>query len=128
LIKTHTTPLYVPLGKRLQQISKQYYSDASKMLEDRGYKGISLAHTALVFNLDDDGTKCTTVTNRAGIKRQSMAQFADDLEKLNYIKRIDDPKDKRAQIFIFTDAGIKFTKEVKEICNTLDHKYRNEIN
>jgi DNA-binding MarR family transcriptional regulator len=56
-----------------------------------------------------------------------MAQFADDLEKLNYIKRIDDPNDRRAQIFVFTDAGKKFTNEVKEICNKLDQKYKNEI-
>ena len=124
MLITHTKPLYVPLGKKLQQISKQYYSDASKMLEDKGYRGLSLAHTALVFNLDENGTKCTTVTNRAGIKRQSMAQFADDLERLNYIQRIDDPNDKRAQIFVFTEAGKKFTKEVKEICNQLDQRYK----
>lgn len=123
MLSTHTKPQYVPLGKKLQQISKQYYSDASKMLEDKGYKGLSLAHTALVFNLDDNGTKCTTVTDRAGIKRQSMAQFADDLEKLNYIQRIDDPNDKRAQIFVFTKEGKKFTKDAKNICEQLDKKY-----
>ncbi len=120
---SHISHDYTPIGKLLQQMSKMYGIEASTMLAERGHGGLSLAHTALVFNLDADGTKCTIVTKRAGIKRQSMAELANDLERRNYVKRIDDPNDKRAQIFVFTKSGIKFASDAKEICKQLDKKY-----
>lgn len=114
---------YTPIGKLLQHMSKLYSTKANDILAERGHKGLSLAHTALVFNLDADGTKCTIVTKRAGIKRQSMAELANDLEERNYVKRIDDPNDKRAQIFVFTKSGLKFANDAREICELLDKKY-----
>ncbi len=114
---------YTPIGKLLQHMSKMYSTEASGLLAERGHKGLSLSHTALVFNLDTDGTKCTIVTKRACIKRQSMAELANDLEVRNYVKRVDDPNDKRAQIFIFTKLGMKFATDAKEICELLDKKY-----
>lgn len=122
-MQKNTLPTYMPLGKLFQRMSKMYNDDANDMLIKRGHSGLSLAHTALVFNLDDDGTKCTIVTKRAGIKRQSMAELANDLEKNGYIKRVDDPNDKRAQLFIFTKTGLDFSKDAKEITNLLDKKY-----
>lgn len=111
------------LGKKLRVLSKEYDSLAAKLLEDRGHKGLSLAHTALIFNVDEGGTKCTLVTQRAGIKRQSMAQLAADLELKNYIERLDDPDDKRAQMFVLTKLGRKYLKDALAITASLDLRF-----
>ena len=113
----------MPLGKLLLQISKMYNSDANQLLNSRGHDGLSLAHTALVFNLETGGTKCTTVTKRAGIKRQSMAELARDLEEREYIKQVVDPNDKRAQLFLFTKLGLKFQKDAQDVIKMLEKKY-----
>lgn len=108
-------------------LSKEYDTLAAAMLQERRHHGLTLAHTSLVFNVDDGGTKCTLVTQRAGIKRQSMAQLAADLESRNYVLRVDDANDKRAQIFVLTKLGQKFLKDAISITALLDAKFEKSL-
>ena len=80
-------------------------------MRERGYEEVSLAHTALLVNLDIKGTRLTTLAERAGMTKQSMGQLAADLENKGYIRRVDDPSDKRAILIKFTDKGMQFLRD-----------------
>jgi DNA-binding MarR family transcriptional regulator len=103
------------IGRLILQAYRACASQSVAKLRERGYAQITLAHTALLANLDPEGTWITTLAERAGMTKQSMRQLAVDLEKQGYIKRTIDPRDKRATLVTFTEAGWQLLGDVQEI-------------
>jgi DNA-binding MarR family transcriptional regulator len=65
-----------------------------------------LAHTRLFPHLDVDGTRQSELARRAGISKQAVGQLVDELVALGMLQRQPDPRDGRAQLVRFTDAGL----------------------
>ncbi len=103
------------IGRLFQQAHRAFDTRAVAKLHARGHHGLTLAHTALLANLDLGGTRVTTLAERAGMTKQSMGQLALDLEKRGYIIRTSDPDDRRAMIVTFTDRGWQFLEDAHAI-------------
>src|SRR6266700_918492 len=56
------------------------------------------AHTQVFENLDPDGTRLTTLAERAQISHQAMGEMVDELVRHGYLERILDPADRRARL------------------------------
>jgi DNA-binding MarR family transcriptional regulator len=112
------------LGRLILQAYRTCASKSIAKLRERGYTQITLAHTALLANLDPEGTWITTLAERACMTKQSMRQLAVDLEKQGYIKRTIDPQDKRATLVTFTEAGWQLLGDVEEIKQQMHLEYR----
>ena len=82
-----------------------------------------MAHTILLENLDEEGSRCTTVTERAGIRKQSMGTIADLLEARGCIVMSDDPDDGRARIMRFTERGRKFLADARKVAADMERRY-----
>lgn len=52
------------------------------------------------------------LAKRTNVTRATMTQFVDALEKEEYVKRTDDPKDRRGMLVQLTDKGGRKLKEV----------------
>ena len=99
------------MGRLLQRAWRVFNTQAIAKLRGRGHGGLTLAHTALLANLDLDGTRITALAERAGMTKQSMGQLALDLEAHGYVTRAPDPTDRRATLVRFTERGGQFLRD-----------------
>jgi DNA-binding MarR family transcriptional regulator len=63
------------------------------------------AHSGVFAHIDLDGTRLTDLAARANMTPQAMGELVDDLEHLGYVRRVPDPRDRRAKLIVPTEAG-----------------------
>lgn len=56
------------------------------------------AHTQVFEGLDPDGTRLTTLAERAQMSHQAMGELVDELVRHGYLERVPDPADRRARL------------------------------
>jgi DNA-binding MarR family transcriptional regulator len=93
-------------------------------LRTRGHRGLSLAHTNLIANLDLEGTRITTLAERIGVSKQAAGHLVLDLEERGYVERAVDPTDRRATVVTFTDAGWRFLRDAHQVKREIEAEYR----
>ena len=111
------------VGKLARQLSRDFSDRALKKLREHGYDNLTPFHTTLISNLDVEGTRLSTLAERAEMSKQAMSQIANDLEKQGYITRSPDPADKRAALILFTDAGWEFLQVAYDLKLEIESEY-----
>jgi DNA-binding MarR family transcriptional regulator len=96
-------------------------------LQRYGHPQIRPKHGAVLANLDEHGTRSSTLAERAGIGRAAMGEQIDDLERLGYVRREPDPADRRAKLIVATDAARDVTRIVHEFNQNMEAQYRREL-
>ncbi len=95
-------------------------------LHQRGFTELRSTHTALLSNLDLEGSSLTLVSQRAGITKQAMGRLADELVKLKYVTRTLNDNDKRSVIIEFTPSGLELMnysfRIMEELENRCEHR------
>lgn len=111
------------IGRLLLDAHRSFSGRAVAKLRARGHAGLGLAHMALLPHLDLDGTRVTTLAERAGMTKQGMGQLVSDLAGLGYVARASDPADRRATLVTFTEAGWRFLRDAHEIKREMEAEY-----
>ena len=111
------------VGRLLLRASRAFNARATEKLRARGYEGLALAHIALLPHLDVDGTRVTTLAERAGMTKQGMGQLVLDLERRGYVERTPDPADGRALLVRFTEAGRRLLGEAVTVTREIEAHY-----
>ncbi len=110
-------------GRLLLQAQRAFNARAIAKLHERGHHGLTLAHTALLPYLDLEGTRITTLAERAGMTKQGMGQLVSDLERQGYVCREVDPTDARAVLVRFTDAGWQLLRDAHAVKREMEAEY-----
>lgn len=85
-------------------------------LHAAGYDDITPAQHLVFENIDPQGTRLTTLGQRAGITRQSVTELAAVLARNGYVEIQPDPTDRRARLVVLTPAGRTLVRQaIKEI-------------
>lgn len=63
------------------------------------------AHTQVFEGLDPEGTRLTTLAERAQMSHQAMGEMVDELVSHGYLERVPDPADGRARLIRPTARG-----------------------
>ena len=112
------------IGRLFQRAARAYSELALEKLRASGrYEGLTLFHTALISNLDIDGTRISLLAERAGISKQAMGQLVDELERDGLILRTPDPSDKRATLIKFTERGWQFLQDAYQVKLEIESAY-----
>ena len=61
------------------------------------------AHTSVFPHIDLDGTRLTELARRLGISKQAVGQLVDELEQMDVLERVPDPRDGRAKLIKFAN-------------------------
>jgi DNA-binding MarR family transcriptional regulator len=111
------------LGRLLLRAHRAFSARAVEKLRQRGYPSLTLAHLALLPHLDPEGTRATTLAERAGMTKQGMGQLILDLEHQGYVARVPDPADRRAALVTFTEAGRRFLLIAIDVTREMEAEY-----
>ena len=93
------------LGSLLRRPYQALQSHIYGSLPGLGLEDIRVAHSAVLRNIDPDGTRITVLAERAGMTKQSMGYLVDDLVSSGYLKLGPDPSDGRAKLAVLTPQG-----------------------
>lgn len=112
------------IGRLFQRAARAYSELALEKLRALGrYEGLTLFHTALISNLDIEGTRISLLAERAGVSKQAMGQLVDELERDGFVVRVPDPSDKRATLIKFTERGWQFLQDAYQVKLDIEATY-----
>lgn len=95
-----------------------------KALRAQGHDAIRPKHGAVFANIDREGTRATTLAERAGMGKAAMGELVDELERLGYVERRPDPSDRRAKLVVPRPAALDVTRHVHAFNRRLEARYR----
>src|ERR1700728_792205 len=99
-------PTRPPMIRLLHVAADQFAEEFTDKLAAVGLGDLRPGHGCVFGNIDPEGgTRLTELAERANMTKQSVGEFASDLEKLGYLERVPDPNDGRAKIIRLTDQG-----------------------
>lgn len=93
------------IGPLLRLTNQAYGSEVDAALNAAGFTGIRPPHANVFPFVDAEGTSVTELARRARMRKQSMAQAVEQLERLGYVDRRPDPSDGRARRVFLTERG-----------------------
>lgn len=115
------------LGRLFAELHRDFSIRSKQLLASRKHPGIRPAHTQVFASLPLDGARLTTLAERAGITKQSMASLVAELEKLGYLERMPDPSDARATWIRFSTKGMRMLADASETTAEVKRFYAQKI-
>ena len=111
-------------GTFLLQVYQGFERHLIAALNDAGHPEFRPKHGAVLANIDADGTRLSTLADRAAMSRPSMVQLVDELESKGYVRREPDPDDRRAKLIVPTKMGMDTISTVAEVIDGLEQRFR----
>jgi len=95
-----------PLIGLLLRLAYQHYShDIDAALRDAGFGDIRPGAANVFPFVTPDGITVSRLAELARVRKQSMAQAVDQLERSGYVERRPNPDDQRSQLVFLTARG-----------------------
>jgi DNA-binding MarR family transcriptional regulator len=95
------------LGLLLRLTYQQWTLAVDTRLAEEGFGDIRPHHANVFTFVPTEGIQVSELVKLAHMRKQSMTQTVEELEKLGYIERRPDPYDKRARLVFLTERGKK---------------------
>src|SRR5690349_702693 len=93
------------IGLLLRLIYQHYSQDIHAALNEAGFGDIRPAHANVFPFVPPEGITVSGLAERARVRKQTMAQAVEQLERLGYVKRRPNPHDRRSQLVFLTERG-----------------------
>lgn len=93
------------LGVLLRLLHQQFAGAVDEALAEAGFGDVRAAHASVFTFVPPEGMPVSELTLLARVRKQSMAQTVDELEKLGYVERRPSPTDKRSRLVFLTARG-----------------------
>lgn len=99
----------------------------AERLIERGHGDLRPAHGNVFQFLDAEGTRVSTLAERAAITKQSMAELVAHLERHGYVERVPDPTDRRAKLVRVTPKGSEIYGIAGEVSDELERRLTSHL-
>jgi DNA-binding MarR family transcriptional regulator len=97
-----TRPL---IGLLLRLVYQHYAQDIHAALHAAGFGDIRAAHANVFPFVPPEGITVSTLAELARVRKQTMAQAVDQLERMGYVERRPNPRDRRSRLVFLTERG-----------------------
>lgn len=101
--------------------------EVDRRLNEMGFRDIRPAHHAVFQFLPTDGIRLTELAQRAHVTKQSMGELVRYLEAHDYLERVPDPSDSRAQIIRRTPRAWKLFDAVDRIIDDVEREWARKM-
>ena len=93
------------IGLLLRLVYQHYSHDIEAALRDAGFDDIRPAAGNVFPFVPPEGITVSRLAELARVRKQSMAQAVDQLERSGYVERGPNPADQRSRLVFLTDRG-----------------------
>jgi DNA-binding MarR family transcriptional regulator len=93
------------LGLLLRLLQQDWANDVDAALRGAGFGDIRPPHANVFPFVPSEGIQVSELAQLARVRKQTMAQAVAQLERLGYVERRPDPRDRRAQLVFLTPRG-----------------------
>ena len=93
------------LGLLLRLVYQHYSQDIEAALREAGFDDIRPAAANVFPFVPPEGITMSGLAERAGVRKQTMAQAVDQLERTGYVERRPNPRDRRSRLVFLTERG-----------------------
>ena len=98
-------------------------SDMAERIRARGFADFQPSFTALLANIDTEGTRIGAIAARLGTTRQASSQLLSEIEDRGYVERVADPEDGRAVIARHTASGRRILLTAIDVMLQIEGEY-----
>lgn len=117
-------PSQPPLIRLLNVALDSFVQELQARLQAAGFGEIRPGHGCVFGGIDPEhGSRLTELAERALMTKQSVGEFADDLERHGYLERVPDPSDGRAKIIRLTDRGRRAYAIGRRLVDEIEHQW-----
>jgi DNA-binding MarR family transcriptional regulator len=102
---------------------RRFQAAANDAYASRGWKDASLSHVQFLTEIDEDGSRLSTVAAALGTTKQYAGKLARELESAGLIVLAGDPGDRRAVLAKPTARGRAFFEDACEVRAELEAEF-----
>jgi DNA-binding MarR family transcriptional regulator len=93
------------IGLLLRLLYQHYSQEIEAALQDAGFDDIRPTAGNVFPFLSAEGTTVSELAELAHVRKQTMAQAVEQLERTGYVERRPNPRDRRSQLVFLTERG-----------------------
>ena len=93
------------IGLLLRLLNQHWAEEVDAALRAAGFDDIRPPHANVFPFVPPEGIQVSELAKRARVRKQTMAEAVEELERAGYIERRPDPKDRRGQLVLLTKRG-----------------------
>jgi DNA-binding MarR family transcriptional regulator len=93
------------LGPLLRLLSQHWGQDVDAALRAAGFGDIRPPHSNVFPFVPPAGIQVSELAKLTRVRKQTMAEAVEQLERAGYVERRPDPRDRRAQLVFLTPRG-----------------------
>jgi DNA-binding MarR family transcriptional regulator len=93
------------IGLLLRLLYQHYAQDIDAALTAAGFGDLRPAHANVFPFVPPEGISVSELAALAGVRKQTMAQAVDELERMGYVQRHPNPHDRRSRLVFLTERG-----------------------
>src|SRR6476646_1290173 len=93
------------IGLLLRLVYQQYAHDIEAALLEAGFDDIRPAAANVFPFVPPEGITVSDLAELARVRKQTMAQAVEQLERMGYVERNPNPRDRRSQLVVLTKRG-----------------------
>ena len=102
-------------------------AEMARRVRARGYEGFQPSFTALLANVDTEGTRIGALARKMGTSRQAASQLLREIEKHGLVERQPDPADRRGIIIRHTPSGRQILLDAMEVMLAIESEYESVL-
>ncbi|MGP3936849.1 MarR family transcriptional regulator [Nonomuraea sp. KM88] len=89
----------------LRLLHREYAAGIEAALAEAGFGDIRSGDAKVFPFVPPEGIQVRDLALRAGVRKQTMAQSVDQLERAGYLERLPNPRDARSRLIVLTERG-----------------------
>ena len=93
------------IGLLLRLVYQHYSQDIDAALREAGFDDIRPPHANVFPFVPPEGITVSELAELARVRKQTMAQAVDQLERMGYVERRPNPRDRRSRLVFLTERG-----------------------
>ncbi|WP_067168679.1 MarR family winged helix-turn-helix transcriptional regulator [Microtetraspora niveoalba] len=115
------------LGVLVGQLGRALQEELFARLAEQGHERVGPRHGTVLAVLPPEGARATELASRSGQHKQIVGVIVDELERLGYVARVPDPRDRRAKLVVPTPAGLDEVAKARAILADIEERHRREL-
>ena len=117
------TQRWTPLPALLDDLAGVSFAQFHARLKEAGHPTIRQGHGCVFRFIHEGGSRLTELAESSGLSKQAVGEVVDDLEKLGYVERAQDPQDGRAKVIRLTKQGADAQRTALDIFADIERDF-----